>query len=63
MVTAIAVTTVTTLSLSCILKLSVKRLLNSFKNLQIVVHIMLIDLFSVAQCEILIGEVMKMSNL
>ena len=63
MATAIAVTTVTTLSLSCILKLSVKRLLNSFKNLQIVVHIMLIDLFSVAQCEILIGEVMKMSNL
>ena len=55
MAAAIAVTAVTTLSLSCIFQLSLKRLLNAFKNLQIVVHLMLIDLFSVAQCEIFFG--------
>ena len=37
--------------------------MNSFKNLQIVVHLMLIDLFSVAQCEVFLGQVMQVSNL
>ena len=64
----IAVATISVLaalpcSLKIITSLALKRLLDSFKNLQIVVHILLIDVFTVAHCEVFIVYVLQISNL
>ena len=50
-------------SLNIVTSLALKRLLDSFKHLQIIVHIMLIDVFTVAHCEVFIGYVLQISNL
>ena len=63
MVATVSIATITSLSLSCIAQVGLKRLIDSFKNLQIIVHIMLIDLFSVAHCEIFFGYLLNISNL
>ena len=68
MTAAAAVATISVLvtlpfSLNSIISLALKRLLDSFKHLQIIVHIMLIDLFSVAHCEIFFGYLLNISNL
>ena len=68
MTAAAAVATISVLvtlpfSLNSIISLALKRLLDSFKHLQIIVHIMLIDVFTVAHCEVFIGYVLQISNL
>ena len=48
---AAIVTVITTLSLSCCLEISLKPLLDAVKHLQIIVNIMLIDLYMYAKTE------------
>ena len=50
-------------SFSLFAKLALKRFLDAFKSLQIIVHIMLIDVFTVAHCEEFFGFILKISNL
>lgn len=52
-----------TFSLNCWLNLALKPLLDAFKNLQIIVHIMLIDLYSVAHCETFFGYLLLVTNM
>ena len=59
--TAVVVVTVP-LSLNLISQLALKRLLDTFKTLQIVVHIMLIDMFAVAHSEIFFRYLLQISN-
>ena len=68
MMTGAAVTTVAVIiSLSCSVgffaSLALKRFLDAFKTLQIIVHIMLIDLLAVAHCEAFFKFIMKITNL
>ena len=44
-------------------KLALKRFLDAFKSLQIIVHIMLIDLFTAGHCEVFFGKILKITNL
>ena len=60
---AVAVTVVASFSVCSCAKLALKRLLESFKNLQIIVHIMLIDNFTVAHCETFFKFILMISNL
>ena len=53
----------TTFSLSCFAQIGLKRLIDSFKNLQIIVHVMLIDLFTVANCETFFSYLLMITNL
>ena len=53
----------TTFSVSCFAQIGLKRLIDSFKNLQIIVHIMLIDLFTVANCETFFSYLLMITNL
>lgn len=62
-VAAVSVLVIMPCSLSFISQLVLKRLLDAFKSLQIIVHVMLIDLFSVAHCEVFFGYVLQISNL
>ena len=59
--TAVVVVTVP-LSLNLITQLVMKRLLDTFKTLQIAVHMMLIDLFAVAHSEIFFRHLMQIAN-
>ena len=43
--------------------MSIRPFLSAFKNLQIIVHIMLIDLFTVAHCEIFFEYILMATNL
>ena len=50
-------------SISAFAKLALKRFIDAFKNLQIIVHIMLIDLFTVGHCEVYFEFILKITNL
>ena len=61
--TTVAVMISMPISLNFFAKLALKLFLDAFKNLQIIVHIVLIDLFTVAHCEVFFGFILKISNL
>ena len=68
MVAVVAATTVAVMismpcSFSFFAKLALKQFLDAFKSLQIIVHIMLIDVFTVAHCEEFFGFILQISNL
>ena len=50
------------LGLNLITQLALKRLLDAFKNLQIIVHIILIDMFAVAHSENFFKHLLQISN-
>ena len=62
LVTTAVVMATLPLSLNLIFQLSLKRLLDTFKTLQIAVHMMLIDLFAVAHSEIFFRHLMQIAN-
>ena len=61
--TTVAVMISMPISLSFFAQLALKLFLDAFKNLQIIVHIVLIDLFTVAHCEVFFGFILRISNL
>lgn len=62
-VAVVATAVVTTFSCSCCLNIALKPLLDAFKNLQIIVHVMLIDLYSVAHTEAFFGFLLMVCNM
>ena len=56
---AVATTGVVSIILGVLLKGAMKRLLNVVKSLQIILHLMLIQIFLVAQTEVFIGSLQE----
>ena len=63
LVSYVAVAAVFTLSMSCCTGIGLKPILDSFKNIQVILNIMLIDLFSVAICEVFFAKLLQIANI
>ena len=62
LVAVVATTATLTLSMSCFTGVGLKPILDSFKNIQVIVHYMLIDSFSLASCELFFSNLLMISN-